>query len=48
VEGDLVMPLAEGYLVYIDKLSYPFLKDMDVDYVKQGLNYKFVFTNPNQ
>jgi iron-sulfur cluster assembly protein len=21
---------------------------MDVDYVKQGLNYKFVFNNPNQ
>ena len=48
VETDLVMPLSEKYAVWVDKSSYPFLKDMNVDYVKQGLNYKFVFNNPNQ
>lgn len=47
-EGDLTVPLATDYLVCIDKSSYPFLKNMNVDYVKQGLNYKFVFNNPNQ
>lgn len=47
-EGDLVMPLNENYLVCVDKASYPFLKNMDVDYVKQGLNYRFIFNNPNQ
>jgi iron-sulfur cluster assembly protein len=47
-EGDLVMPLNEKYLICIDKTSYPFLKNMNVDYVKQGLNYKFIFNNPNQ
>jgi iron-sulfur cluster assembly protein len=45
---DIVMPLAEDYLVCIDKLSYPYLKGMHVDYVKQGLNAKFMFNNPNQ
>ncbi len=48
MEGDLILPLTENYLVYIDKKSYPFFKGMHVDYVKQGLNFKFVFNNPNQ
>ncbi len=48
LEGDLVMPLNADYLVCIDKASYPFLKNMNVDYVKQGLNYRFIFNNPNQ
>lgn len=45
---DVVITLSGNYLVCIDKASYPFLKDMNVDYVKQGLNHKFIFTNPNQ
>ncbi len=45
---DVVLPLAENYLICIDKKSYPYLKGMAVDYVKQGLNSKFVFNNPNQ
>lgn len=48
LNDDIVLPLANDYLVYIDKKSYPYLKGMHVDYVKQGLNYKFVFDNPNQ
>ena len=48
LEGDLTLPLTEHYLVCIDKSSYPFLKNMSVDYVKQGLNFKFIFNNPNQ
>jgi len=47
-DGDMVMQLAENYLVCVDKSSYPFLKNIQVDYVKQGLNHKFVFNNPNQ
>lgn len=45
---DIVTSLTSDYLVCIDKKSYPYLKGMYVDYVKQGLNNKFVFTNPNQ
>jgi iron-sulfur cluster assembly protein len=47
-DTDLMMPLAQEYALWIDRKSYPFLKDMDVDYVQQGLNFKFVFNNPNQ
>jgi iron-sulfur cluster assembly protein len=48
LENDLVFPLAEPYQLYVDKGSYPYLKGMTIDYVKQGFNSKFVFTNPNQ
>jgi iron-sulfur cluster assembly protein len=48
VENDVVIPLSEQYEIFIDKASYPFLKGIGMDYVKQGLNYKFVFNNPNQ
>lgn len=47
-EGDMIMPLTGDYLLCVDKSSYPYLKDMQVDYVKQGLNAKFIFNNPNQ
>ena len=45
---DEVMQLSEQYIVCIDKKSTPFLTGCEVDYVKQGLNYQFVFKNPNQ
>ncbi len=48
LEGDIILLLSGDYLISIDKSSFPFLKNMHIDYVKQGLNYKFVFNNPNQ
>lgn len=46
-ESDIVVSIPE-FLVCIDKSSYPYLKGLAIDYVKQGLNGKFVFTNPNE
>ncbi len=45
---DLVFQQTAGYTIYIAKNSYPFLKGIGIDYVKQGLNSKFIFKNPNQ
>lgn len=45
---DLIGSLSGDYILCVDKKSYPFLKNLEVDYVKQGLNHKLVFTNPNQ
>ncbi|WP_131780972.1 HesB/IscA family protein [Legionella gresilensis] len=47
-ESDIAFSLDERYQIWIDKASYPFLKGMNIDYIKQGLNYKFIFDNPNQ
>jgi iron-sulfur cluster assembly protein len=46
-DGDITFPL-DQYMVCIDHDSYPYLNGMEIDYVKQGLNQKFVFNNPNQ
>ena len=51
MEQDIVLPLTQEtqeVLVCIDKNSYPYLKGLEIDYVKQGLNHKFTFNNPNQ
>ncbi len=48
IASDINLPLAEPFCLYIDKVSYPYLNGMQIDYVKQGLNQKFVFNNPNQ
>lgn len=45
---DVIFPLTTDRLVCVEKASYPFLKGLTVDYVKQGLQSKFVFQNPNQ
>jgi iron-sulfur cluster assembly protein len=42
------MPLDNTLFVCIDKASFPYLNGIALDYVKQGLNQKFVFNNPNQ
>lgn len=45
---DKVFRLNDRYNVYLDKASYPYLKGMTMDYVKQGFNAKWVFNNPNE
>ena len=47
-QDDWIVPLENGYAVYIDRVSIPYLNGVHVDYVQHGLNYKFIFTNPNQ
>lgn len=47
VEHDIILPV-DGVLICIDKASYPYLKGIYIDYIKQGLGQKFVFNNPNQ
>lgn len=47
-QDDMAEALDDMHWIYVDKKSYPYLKGVHMDYVKQGLNYKMVFTNPNQ
>lgn len=46
--NDLVFALSEPYHLYVDKKSYPIIQGTKVDYVKDGLNFKLIFDNPNQ
>ncbi len=45
---DIIQALDSDYWIYVDKKGYPYLKGVSIDYVKQGLNSKLVFQNPNQ
>lgn len=45
---DIVFDLTPDRFIFIDKKSFPFLRGLKIDYVRQGINNKFVFDNPNQ
>jgi iron-sulfur cluster assembly protein len=45
---DLVMDIQDAFKLYVDTNSYAFLKGLMIDYVKQGLQTKFVYQNPMQ
>ncbi len=34
--------------IYVDNKSYPYLKGLKIDFVKDGLNNKYIYQNPNQ
>lgn len=39
--------LQQGFEILIDNRDLPYLEGINVDYVRQGLNEGFEFTNPN-
>lgn len=45
---DEVQRFENDLIVGIAKSSLPFLSGIKIDYVKQGLNSKLTFSNPNQ
>jgi iron-sulfur cluster assembly protein len=45
--GDDVV-VQDGFSIIVNKKDQPYLKDMQIDYVRQGLNEGFEFTNPNE
>ena len=47
-KDDLEMPIQDGYILCVDRSSYPYLQGLCIDYVRKGIEYKFVFNNPNQ
>lgn len=47
-QDDIIVPWIKECILCVDKSSFPYLKGMRIDYVKQGFNQKFVFENPNQ
>jgi iron-sulfur cluster assembly protein len=40
--------LHDGFSVIINKKDQPYLQNLQIDYVRQGLNEGFEFINPNE
>lgn len=47
VDDDDTVVEQHGVRVVIDRKSLPFLEGMEVDYIRDGLNQRFSFRNPN-
>jgi iron-sulfur cluster assembly protein len=45
--GDDVV-VQEGFSVIVNKKDQPYLQNLQIDYVRQGLNEGFEFINPNE
>ena len=45
--GDDVV-VQDGFSVVINKKDQPYLQNLQIDYIRQGLNEGFEFTNPNE
>jgi iron-sulfur cluster assembly protein len=45
--GDDVV-VQEGFSVIVNKKDQPYLNNLQIDYVRQGLNEGFEFINPNE
>jgi iron-sulfur cluster assembly protein len=48
VNNDDTVFASQDVQVIVDAKSLPILGDLDVDYVRHGLNEGFEFTNPNE
>jgi iron-sulfur cluster assembly protein len=38
----------DNFIVRVDQKDLPYLEGLEIDYVRQGLNEGFEFTNPNE
>ncbi|MDR9432739.1 MAG: iron-sulfur cluster assembly accessory protein [Spiribacter sp.] len=47
VDADDTLVEQHGARIVIDKKSLPFLDGIEVDYIREGLNERFSFRNPN-
>jgi iron-sulfur cluster assembly protein len=48
IDSDHVLPIGSDFDVYIDKESFPVLQGITIDYVREGLNGRLKFINPNE
>lgn len=46
--ADWAYPLIANYQLYIDPKSVPFLQGTVIDYVREGLNRRLSYKNPNE
>jgi iron-sulfur cluster assembly protein len=48
IATDHTYPLGNDLTIFIDAKYFPYLKGIKIDYVREGINQRFKFTNPNE
>ena len=48
IDGDYEMSIDENHKLYIQASTYHLLQGLHIDYVKQGIQTKFIYENPMQ
>lgn len=46
-DSDYRFPIDNTISIYVDQVSFVYLKGTEIDYVRKGLNENFEFYNPN-
>lgn len=47
-QDDKIFPLAENLVLAVANKDLPVLQGTEIDYIKEGLNQRFRFNNPNE
>lgn len=47
-ENHETLCIDDNLMVYVDRQAVPYILGSEVDYVKQGLNGRIMFSNPNE
>jgi len=43
-----ILSIASELTIYVDRQAVPYILGSEIDYVKQGLNGRIIFNNPNE
>ena len=46
-DGDVVVELANGVILFLEPAALPFLRGTQIDYTREGVNRTLKFNNPN-
>lgn len=48
IAGDLHSQITDDIAVYVEPGALDLVRGTEIDYVKEGINYRFTYNNPNQ
>lgn len=47
-DDDNIFPIADNLLLAVSNKHLPVLQGTEIDYIKEGINHRFQFNNPNE
>ena len=47
-QNDKTFPISHGLLIAVSSQHLPILQGTEIDYIQDGINWRFQFNNPNE